>query len=260
MVKFSIISVTYNSENYLEKFLTSIKKYLPNDTEVIIVDSGSQDGTVKILKQEKLKLIDIGENIGYGRGNNLAAKVAKGEYLFFLNPDTEILDNALNKLLRFAEHSSFGIIAPQLIEPSGSIQPSVRKLPTLLGAIKEFWFGKKSEFEAYAPSGQKETEVESVVGAAILIRRDYFLKLGGFDEKYFMYFEDLDLCRKVIRDSQKIIYLPSVKIKHLVGGSKEVKKGDWIRESDKIYFGPVKAYLIQVISRIGNKFQRHEKS
>src|SRR5258708_5162738 len=102
-MQFSVITVTYNSEKFIDSYLASVIKFLPKDGEVIIVDSGSEDKTVeKIPKDSKIKLIKSTENIGFGKGNNLAAKEAESEYLFLLNPDITFEEDPFKKLLDFA--------------------------------------------------------------------------------------------------------------------------------------------------------------
>ncbi len=250
-MQLSVITVTYNSERFIEKYLESVLKFLPRDAELIIVDSGSEDKTVQqIYPSSRVKLIIAKENIGFGKGNNLAAKQAKGDYLFILNPDTRFDEDPFTKLIKFAKsHPKAGIIAPKLIEESGQAQPSVRKLPTTIGALKEYYFGISKQYEAYVPEDNVPRVVESVVGAAILIKKDLFFKLGGFDEKYFMYFEDLDLCRKVLKAGFKIYFFPQIKIYHKVGGTvtypEENKK--WLKDSAKKYHGISKAFVLDKI-------------
>lgn len=266
MADLSIISITYNSEGFIKNYLLSLQRSFPKNSEIIIVDNGSTDKTLekikqygeKLIKSDVLKIIPLNENFGFSRSNNMAVKKAAGEYLLFLNPDTEIIDGALNILLAFAEGRDFGIAAPKLIEPTGMPQPSVRQLPTLWGAVKEFILGMKNSFEPYVPGGEEEVGVECVLGAAFLMRRELFLDLRGFDERYFMYFEDLDLCRRVRGIGKEIFYLPQARIKHVVGGSKETKKAEWIRQAEKIYYGSAQAYLIGLVGRIGHKFLKHE--
>jgi GT2 family glycosyltransferase len=260
MTDLSVITVTHNNGNSLKSYLSSLRKYLPQNSEVIIVDSASQDKTTEMIKEDglfkkgTLKLIEKNENIGYGKGSNLAVDQSNGEYLLLLNPDTEILNDAINKLLNFARANSFGIVAPKLVEPSGKPQPSVRNLPTVWGAIKEYLFGVRYAYSPFAPKNQEE--VESVVGAAMFLKKDLFKKVGGFDERYFMYFEDLDLCSKVRQEDKKICYFPGAVIKHQVGGSQEERKKEWIRQAQKTYHGSLRVYLIDWIGRIGNKLRR----
>jgi GT2 family glycosyltransferase len=251
-MKLSVITVTYNNQTGIGEYLTSVFKNLPKDSEVIVLDNASTDKTLEELRKEKrVKLIESKENLGYAKGNNLAVKEAEGEYLFFLNPDTVVLDGAIEKLLSFAEGlEGWGIISPKLIEGNGRVQLSVRKLPTLWRAIKEYYLGRKGEYGEYAPESAAPVVVESVVGAAILIKDRVFKRAGRFNERYFMYFEDLDLCRKVRRLGLDVIYLPESEIVHRVGGSIHELKGRWIINSARVYHGSIKAWLLYIILRL----------
>lgn len=221
-MKLSVITVTFNNEESISDYLSSLNKALPQEAEVIIVDNNSSDKTVDNIQSfSKVILIQNNQNLGFAKGCNIGAKKARGEYLFFLNPDTLILDDAVNKLLNYMEnHSGIGIVAPKIYHSDRRIvQESVRKLPTLWGAIKEYIFNQKNSFTQYVPKTTGPASVESVYGAAMLIKRDVFKKLNGFDEKYFLYYEDLDLCKRVDRLGLKIIYYPGAEIQHQVGKS-----------------------------------------
>lgn len=249
-MRLSIIIVTHNSSDHIEDCIKSVLDNLPKDSEIIVVDSGSEDKTKNILKAYKeVILIESKENIGFGKGANLGLKKAKGQYLFFLNPDTKVTDDAIAKLLEFAEGKEFGIIAPKLIEPGGKIQESVTHFPTIWNAVKEFYLGLKNSYSQYAPDSKDALEVECVYGAAMMIKKSVFEKLKGFDERYFMYFEDLDFCRKIKKLELKIYYLPFVKIYHEVGGTmkKDSPSLSWSHQSAKIYHGLFYYYLLYLI-------------
>ena len=250
----SVVTVTYNNEEIIDVYINSLLKNLPHQSEVIILDNNSTDKTPQILRARKdIKLIESKQNLGFSKGNNLAVKSAKGEYLFFLNPDTEVLDDAIRRLLSFmSEHSDAGIVAPKLIERTGKVQPSVRKPPSLIGALKEYFLGIKNSYEAYVPKGENPQIVECVVGGAILLKRNIFEKVGGFDERYFMYFEDLELCKRIRQLGYKIYYLPEAKIIHEVGGSVSPLKKQWIVESAEIYHGKMTNFLLFILLRTRN--------
>lgn len=276
--KLSIITVTYNSQQCIQSYLDSVLKHLPPSSEVIIVDNLSQDATAQIVKQERsVKLVENKKNLGFSKGNNIGAKVALGEYLFFLNPDIHVVDDSTNKLLEFAQsHPEAGLVAPRLIEPGGSTQASVKKLPTLLGVIREYWLGQRYAYEQYAPTTGQPIEVEAVYGAAMMIKKELLEKIGGFDERYFLFFEDLDLCRKIGKLGLKIIYYPRATFKHLVGASMSVgeqlpvglrtlawffpnkRSGSRYYQiiSENIYHGVLKALLIRLLTWLSIKLGR----
>lgn len=260
MIELTVITVTYNSKSLIEDYIVSLSKNLPKSSEVIIVDSGSTDETAERVKElitkhnlKNFHQINKDENIGFGKAGNIASREAKGEYLFFLNPDTKVKPGSIEQLLNFIKaDDQVGIAAPRLIEPNGQIQKSVRRLPTVTGAVADYFFGVNNAYREYFPVTETPVEVESVVGAAILIRKDLFIKLGGFDNKYFMYFEDIDLCRKVRRENLKIVYLPQAEVIHQVGGSFSEKKNEWLNESSIKYHGALKALLLYIILRVYN--------
>lgn len=254
----SVLTVTHNNENSIDDYLKTIIHSLPPNSEIIIIDSGSSDKTLDKINSFKseyrnidIKLYPNKENIGYGGGSNVAANYAKGKYLLLLNPDTRTKDDAISKLIQFAkQNEKVGLIAPKLVQSNGEVQPSVRKLPTILGAIAEYYFGIKNMYEAYVPKTEQAVEVECVVGAAILIRREIFINLKGFNEKFFLYYEDIDLCKRIRKMGLKIFYLPEVLIEHQVGGSISEQKTKWIKTSAKIYHGNLAGLLLDFILRL----------
>ncbi|OGE32051.1 hypothetical protein A2631_02950 [Candidatus Daviesbacteria bacterium RIFCSPHIGHO2_01_FULL_44_29] len=252
-MKLSIITVTYNNAQSLVGFIESVLTNAPLDSELVIVDSSSTDETVDMLKKfgQKIVLILSSENIGFGKGSNLGFQRSTGEFVMFLNPDTKVSKTALADLLLFIEnHPEVGIVAPALIQKDGNIQPSVRRLPTLWGAIQEYYLGIKRSYEAYVPENNRPQEVESVVGAGMMMRRETFAKLGGFSSKFFMYYEDLELCLRVRKLGLKVYYLPEVKIEHEVGGSFSEQKLQWLRESATMYHGALSFALISLLLRL----------
>jgi N-acetylglucosaminyl-diphospho-decaprenol L-rhamnosyltransferase len=253
MPKVSIIIVSYNSEEFIFNCISSVLKFIPNE-EVIVLDNCSVDKTVNKLEHfaAKIKLIKSSENLGFSKGSNKAVDQSSGEYLFFLNPDTRIEGNVLKPLLAFYKaNPKCGIVAPKLIMPNNEIQPSVSSLPTISNAFGEFILGKANSYSQFIPQGLEPTEVEAVYGAAILIRKELFLKVGGFDEKFFLYYEDLDLCRKIKKIGKKIYYYPKVAVWHLVGGTKSViNKYDLNVESSLKYHGRFSFWVLNLIFRL----------
>lgn len=221
MIDLSIIIVTYNSQDEIGRLLASLTKFKPVNSEVIVVDSASSDGTRKeVEKYTDAKLIKSEVNLGYGKASNLGASRSQGEYLLILNPDTKFIDGSIDRMFSFIKkNSDVGIVAPRLNLPDGRIQSSVSHSPSLVGAIKEYIFGQSHAFSEYVPNGTHHTEVEVVYGAAILIKKEVFFKLKGFDDRYFLYFEELDLCRKIRKEGLKIIYFPETQVVHYHGQS-----------------------------------------
>ncbi len=261
----SIIIVSFNTKKLLRECLKSlITNYqsLITDHEIIVIDNASEDGSSLMVGKDfpQVKLIENQENLGYAAANNQALRQAQGKDCLLLNPDTRVKPGSLEKLIKFAEeHPETGIVGAKLVNPDGSVQPSVYHFPTLWRAIKEYWFGQKGVYEKYAPKGKKPVEVEAVTGAAMLIPRKTIEKIGLLDEKYFMYFEDLDYCGRVKQAGLKVYYLPKAEILHHHGQS-AVKAGSkayrFLVQSSKIYNGLVKYYLLFLILWIGQKWQK----
>lgn len=257
----SIVIVTYNCADLIRDCLINLKNKLPDNSEVIVVDNNSSDDSADVVKKTypAAKLFLQKQNLGFAKANNLAVEKSQGEYLLFLNPDTKVQDAGIAKLLTFIKsHPKAGIIAPKLVKDKGEIQPSVRKLPTVKGAFKEYILGIKNSYEAYAPKAGAPIKVECVVAAAILMKKELFEMIGGFDEKYFMYFEDIDLCRKVLKKGFDIYYIPEVSFYHKVGGTKEsnINKLAWLKQSTREYHGLIRSYLLEFIflkQRLFNK-------
>lgn len=257
---FSIIIVTYNSGDTIKNCLDSILKS-EEAAEVIVVDNNSSDDTVRQVKEYKTKVRLIGQssNAGFAKGNNLGASFAKGEYLVFLNPDTKILSkNDLGSIVTtLIKHPEFGLIGPRLKRPNGQDQLTVRNLPTVFRAFCEYILGIKGSYDFYAPKSRELVSVESVVGACMVIKRDLFEKVGKFNEKYFLYFEDLDLCRSILKLDLKIGFLPKVTLEHIIGASgKNEKVSERLIASAKAYHGGLSYYLITLIIRFSQLFKK----
>lgn len=252
-VKVSVITVTYNNQHSIDAFLKSVAK-ISGDIEVVVVDNDSSDETVARVKSYKgVRLIRNKKNMGFSKACNIGASFAFGEYLFFINPDSEVLQKAFMEVCNFTSlHPQAGLVVPALVQDSGHVQSSVTHLPTLWGALREYYLGEKNSFSAYAPGGEKEVEVDAVYGAAMCIRADVFGQVGGFDERYFLYFEDLQICKDIRRLGYKIYCLPYVRFRHEVGGSVSEKKEQLSLESSYVYHGKFKAKLLYWVVRVRN--------
>lgn len=260
MTAVSIIIVTFNSQKYIKDCLQSIQKFEGKIVEIIVVDNASSDSTLDEIRRSdvKVKLISLNENLGYSKANNIGAKKASGEYLFFLNPDTKLLMPTTKQLIKvYIENKNSGLIAPKLMEPSGKVQPSVRKLPTILGAIKEYFLNKQHEYEQFAPVTNFNIEAEVVYAGAILTTKKVFNKINGFEEKFFLYFEDIDLCRKLKENNLKIIYTPNVSLLHQVGGSSNPSKQKYLQKSSILYHGFLKSYMIYLIIKLSQIIKKY---
>lgn len=218
----SVIIVNYRSEQYLEKCLASLFKYLTGlDFEVIVVNNDEKDALGKIEKKfPEIKLINHQKNIGFGAGCNLGSKIAQGEILWFLNPDTEIVSPEIKNIFdKLKESEKLAVIGPRLLTKEGKTQEWCagkestlwRNIKNNLGIIesKKIW------------ESDKPMLVDWVSGATMAIKKEKFDLVGGFDEKFFMYFEDEDLCKRIKERDFQVMYYPKVSVVHLGGKSRE---------------------------------------
>ena len=262
VMKLSIIIVNYNTKDITLDCLISIDRFpVDGKFEVIVVDNASTDNSIDSfeklrVKNYKLKVIKNDYNSGFSKANNIGIKSASGEYIFLLNSDTRVLKNSINELMDFAQtHKNVGIVAPKLLNGDNTAQPSVFKLPTLARTIRQYWLGEAKLTDKYVPQDSSPVSIEAAVGAALLFTPAGRKKAGLLDERYFMYFEDFDYCRKARAKGLKIYYLPSAKIIHIHGASgvSSLAQRDRLIASSKIYHGVLGYYLLTLIIKIGSK-------
>src|SRR3989344_608432 len=226
-MKLSIIIVSYNTKDYLHLALQSIKQSRDKlAKEVIIVDNGSSDGSKEMISRQFnwVKLIPTPKNLGYASANNLGLNQARGEYILFLNSDTQILPDTLSIMVDFMDrHPDVGISTCRVELPSGQIDPaSHRGFPTPWVALTYFTgletaFPKLRLFGQYHQGWQDLStlhEIDSPAGAFFLTRKLILDAIGGFDDRFFMYAEDLDLSLRIKQAGWKIMYVPLTKIIH----------------------------------------------
>lgn len=218
----SVIIVSYNCLEPLRECLQSLDSPGESALEIIVVDNDSHDGTPEFLRSQPVISFFPGENLGYGAAVNLGAQKAQGKYLLIINPDTVILPGALKALFDFSEcHSGFGLISPLLVHPDGALQISAREFPQrrviVFGRgspLHKLGFTRERQAGYFENLGEGPVRVPAVSATAILIQSTLFRELNGFDERYFMYMEDIDLCRRLRDLNRDIWILPPVKIKH----------------------------------------------
>lgn len=221
----SIIIVNYNLTDSIRRLLLSVKEHVKGiKYEVIIVDNNSPDRSIENLESEfpEFRFEFLNTNYGFGHGNNIGAKLSKGKYLLLLNPDTYLIENLPLKLLNLAEKNpEFGVIGPQLIFPEGKNQVSYAKYPNikqelliavgLIGPALTLLYGLKNIFSMK----RKLYNVNFVFGSCMFIRKGSFEKVDGFDEEYFLFSEEADLCYKIKKISgEEIIHWTGTKLIH----------------------------------------------
>jgi GT2 family glycosyltransferase len=262
----AVIIVSWNVRALLAACLQSLTpdscSLLP---EVVVVDNASADGSAAMVAAEFpwVRLIANTENRGFTGGNNQGLAVSAGRYVFFLNPDTVVVGDALATMVAYLDaHPEVGALGPHLRYSDGSLQSSRRRFPTFATALFEStplawrWpnnrWARRYRMEDQPADGVRE--VDWLVGAALMVRREVLNQVGGFDEGYFMYSEELDLCRRIKQAGWRIVYLPTAQIIHYEGRSSEqIVAARHIRfQTSKVrYFrkfhGPLVAAALRVV-------------
>lgn len=223
MPKISFVVLTYNSQDYIEKLLKSIFNLLKDDierrrAEVIVVDNDSNDRTLVIVREfANVKVIKNKENLGFSKGINIGALHSGGEFVIFINPDGELREGNLGKLVgAFEENKKIAVVGGKIVGKKKE-EKSVGKflnLPELflVSVGLDELFGVRS-----SPSEIKE--VDFVSGGFMIVRKDIFKKLSGFDESFFMYVEDMEFCYRVRKEGYKVLFDPRISIYHHGHGS-----------------------------------------
>jgi GT2 family glycosyltransferase len=230
-MKLSIIIVSWNVKDDLLCCLQSIKENPASESfEIIVVDNGSGDGTVDAIGENFPGVIVIAnsENRGFSAANNQAIKIAKGQYLFLLNPDTIIHPQSLDNLIKVLdEKPTAGACGPSFIDTDGTPHSSVGYLPTFRSLLYGKTFFRslgifRSHYKKLAATKfnyDRQSEVEQLSGAALMVNRSVMNEIGLMDENFFLYYEDVDLCLRIRKAGWKIIYSPDSVITHIGGRS-----------------------------------------
>ena len=257
-IEISVIIPNYQSERYLEKNLRSVFEKIGSlaETEIILVNNDEEERLESIEKSfGSVQIIDHGENIGFGAAINLGAKKARGRYLFFLNPDCEIIAGDARQIIDlFESDKNIGILGCQLIGEDSQIQKwSAGTEVAILNLVRNN-LGFPSSRKIWKK--ENKTRANWVAGTAMFIRKAFFDDLGGLDEKFFMYFEDVDLCKRAEEAGKKIYFFPPFSVRHFGGGSYEDKKNQkkHYYDSQRYYFkkhsGKVSYCFLSILQRV----------
>ncbi|MGJ8550828.1 glycosyltransferase family 2 protein [Winogradskyella wichelsiae] len=222
-MKLSVIILNYNVRYFLEVCLRSVEAAITSiDAEIIVIDNNSPDHSCTMVKElfPSVKLIENKENSGFSKGNNIGVAQAKGEYLCILNPDTIVAEDTFTKLFKFAEtQTNLGIVGCQLIDGQGNFLPeSKRHIPTPKVALKKI-LGLTNDYYANHIDVNNTGKVDILVGAFMWLKKEVYDAVGGFDEAYFMYGEDIDLSYKVIKAGYDNFYYGNTTVIHFKGES-----------------------------------------
>ncbi|GAB6072771.1 hypothetical protein JCM14244_11480 [Venenivibrio stagnispumantis] len=277
----SFILVNYNTLNLTYESIKSIIESFDdkNEYEIILVDNNSKDGSKEFFlnlekKLNNFKYIYLEENLGFAKANNTGFKYSKGEYIYILNPDTLLHTKNINQIIdnKFAKDEKIAVIATKVIYGDGSLQPNVQKFTNLftvslrlleigkivrnnkflLNIFKYLPF-KPKVINVYLQNfneERKESFIDWASGCSLIFRRDIFEKLGGFDEKIFMYTEDEEICYRVHKLGYKILYTPDIVITHFVGKSSKNINDFIVKTKVKSEFYYFKKHFPKKINRL----------
>lgn len=227
----SVITVTWNIEELIGAQIESVHKGCRNiSCEQIVVDNGSSDGTVeKVQAYEDVQLIALGKNTGFAHANNAGLKDASGEYLLFLNGDMRVEAGSLDTILSWMkEHPDVGIVSPKLVDEHGNINHDAmpRRFPklweqlALILKIPHFFPSLLNKYHMTDLDHEVEQDVDSVRGSFMLMRREFVEKTGwAFDPRYFIWYEDVDICREAQKHGYRVVYTPVISCVDYVGQS-----------------------------------------
>ncbi len=189
--------------------------------EVLIVDNHSQDDSIGIIrntfgKEQRVRIIETSRNSGYGRGNNAGIMRAEGAFILIINPDNELEADGLEKMARVMEGDpTIGILGPQLVHQDGTIRDSFRTFPTFTDLfikrtfLRHMFPGRMRRYLQHDVNPELARDVDWLAGACLLMRRDLYERLGGFDPRFFLFFEDTDLCRRAHQAGMRVVYFPA---------------------------------------------------
>ena len=236
-----VVVVTYSPGDSLASFLTSLSCALPYD--VVLADNGSTDGIPAAAVGPGVTLLETGGNLGYGKAANLGASGFEGDWLVVANPDVVLAPGALDELLAAAGRwPHAGCLGPAIRTPDDQLYPSARAFPSLgrgIGhAVFGWWWPSNPWTRAYRAEAGTPVEGSTgwLSGSFMLLRREAFEAVGGFDPTYFMYCEDMDLCRRLGERGWSSVYVPSAVVTHQGGHATSRSAGPMLREHHRALF------------------------
>ena len=270
-ITISVIIVNYNVKEYLAQLLLSLERALQTIShEIIIVDNHSIDGSVQFLKDKnfKVRIIENDENLGFGRANNQALKICKGKYVVLINPDTVVQEDTFSRMIDFFDNTPDASVATcKIIDPAGNFSVDCRhSIPTpsvalwkVLGLSK--LFPKSRIFGQYNMTylnSDQTYSIPAISGSFMMMKKEVLDQVGLFDEQFFMYCEDIDLCHRITQAGFKIYYFPETQIIHYKGESTKKDNLDYVKTFNKSlyqffqkYYAPKSIFLFRWLVMIG---------
>jgi len=218
----AIIVTTWTAQDAVKCVQALLKQTIADELEILVIDNHSEDDSIGTLRARfrthpQVRLLESNRNRGYGAGNNYAARYAHGEYLLIINPDNELEPAGLERMVRMLQDDpSIGILAPKLQFPDGRSRESARAFPTLFDVLIKRTFLQyifRRRLHHYLQADAPDVPVRDadwVVGACLFFRKDFFDQLRGFDERFFLFFEDMDLCRRCRLAGKRVVFASSI--------------------------------------------------
>jgi N-acetylglucosaminyl-diphospho-decaprenol L-rhamnosyltransferase len=232
MTDVSVVVVSHESRELLARCLAALAADAGRlaTAETIVVDQASHDGTAAWLAAEHpdVRVVALSENVGFGAGNNRGAAIARGRWLLLLNSDAFVRPGAIDELVRFGDaHPAAGAVGPKLLWPDGRLQRSCRRFPTVFRLATEYLYLRKLAPRSRVLSGfycgefphDAARRVDWLTGACVLVRRGLYERLGGFDEDFFLYSEEVDLMARAAQFGAETWFDPAAEVVHLWGGT-----------------------------------------
>lgn len=263
----SIVVLCWNDVGVIRDCLHSIYANTRlEDFEVIVSDNGSTDGSVEFIRNTypAVQVIENGANLRFSKGNNVGIRLSKGRYVLILNPDTLIHEGSLERWVDFADrHPEAGAFGCRVLNQDGSYQGSAQPFPSIGGElVGALYLRALTRFLPFLPSdtytrwnGDSERTIDWQCGCCVMFRSDVLKRIGGFDERFFYYYEDVDLCNQVWKAGYTVRYTPEVTITHL--GGQSTQRAPYVFEIDKYrnryryfykYYGPRGAVRCRQVS------------
>lgn len=273
MSSLTIALVTWNSEDEIAECLSMLfhatSKINDLKLETVVVDNGSTDNTVKTIENflrvthHNIVFIKNNDNLGFTKACNQAIHASTGDYIFILNPDTEILDSAVEDMMKYLdENDNVGVVAPQLLSYHRQIQFSCRTFPHYWDMFSEMLmlatlFPRSEFFSRWKMryfDHDSLREVEQPMGAALLLKRKVLESVGGLDERFIMFYNDVDFCKRISDAGYKLVFFPDAKVKHMEGisvykdrsGMIKIWNDDCLRYFKKHDYNPVLYPLLYI--------------
>lgn len=253
----SVIILNYKTAGLVRQCVKTIELHRPTaDFEIIVVDNASGDGVGEMLRREHpdVRFIGAPSNLGFAAGNNLGIRAARGRYVLILNPDITVREGAIDAMAAYMDaHADIGALGPRLVRPDGSLDESCHRFPTrMIPVYRRTPLGRTARGRAalarYGMSGfdRRETrDVDWLLGAALMVRTSVLGEVGLLDERFFLYFEDTDWCRRFWKAGHRVTFFAGAEMVHY--HERESARGNWIlspfRRSTRIHIASAIRYF-----------------